>query len=82
MHYFVEVAGWLAAASILGAYCLLSLGKLQAKSTLYQGLNIVGAFGFILNCWWNGAWPSVALNVAWLVIGFLALRRNRSTAHA
>jgi hypothetical protein len=39
-------------------------------------MNIAGAAGFIINCAWNNAWPSVALNVAWLLIGFYALRRN------
>ena len=39
-------------------------------------MNIVGAAGFIINCAWNGAWPSVALNVVWLLIAVYSLRRN------
>ncbi len=73
---FVDFSGWAAAALILGAYALLSFGKLQARSPAYQWMNIVGAVGFIINCSANGAWPSVALNMVWLVIGFYALRRN------
>jgi hypothetical protein len=73
---FVDLSGWAAAALILGAYALLSFGKLQARSPAYQWMNIVGAVGFIINCTANGAWPSVALNMVWLVIGFYALRRN------
>ena len=73
---FIDVAGWTAAVLILGAYGLLSFGKIQARSSLYQVMNIVGAAGFIVNCAWNNAWPSVALNVVWLGIGFFALRRN------
>jgi hypothetical protein len=73
---FVDLSGWLAAALILGAYALLSFGKIQARSPTYQWMNIVGAVGFIINCTANGAWPSVALNMVWLVIGFYALRRN------
>jgi len=76
---FVEIAGWTAAATILGAYALLSSGKLQARSPLYQWLNILGAAGFIINSGWNGAVPSVALNVVWLGIAVYALRRNRRT---
>ena len=73
---FVDFSGWAAAALILGAYALLSFGKIQARSPVYQWMNIVGAVGFIINCTANGAWPSVALNMVWLVIGFYALRRN------
>jgi len=79
---FVDVSGWVAALLILGGYALLSFGKIQARSALYQWMNITGAVGFIINCTWNGAWPSVALNVVWLCIGFYALRRNsRLNAH-
>ncbi len=74
----VDIAGWSAAAAILGAYALLSFGKIQARSAIYQWLNILGAVGFIINSGWNGAIPSVALNVVWLGIGFYALRRNRA----
>jgi hypothetical protein len=73
---FIEVCGWTAALLILGSYSLLSFGKIQARSPIYQWMNIAGALGFIINCTWNGAWPSVALNVVWLGIAFYALRRN------
>jgi hypothetical protein len=76
---FISVAGWAAALLILGAYSLLSLGKLQARSWAYQLMNLVGAVGFIINCAWNGAWPSVALNVVWVGIAAYALRRNYRT---
>lgn len=81
MKTFVDVAGWTAAVLILGAYGLISSGKIAARSPLYQRMNIIGALGFIINGSWNGAWPSVGLNVAWLGIGvyaLLALRRNRT----
>lgn len=81
MKTFIDVAGWTAAVFILGAYGLVSSGKIAARSPLYQWLNIIGALGFIINCSWNGVWPSVGLNVAWLGIGvyaLLALRRKRT----
>jgi hypothetical protein len=76
LQTFIEVSGWTAALLILGSYSLLSFGKIQARSPVYQWMNIAGALGFIINCTWNGAWPSVALNVVWLGIAFYALRRN------
>ena len=82
----VEVAGWIGAALILGAYALLSAGKLTGRSLTYQVMNVVGAAGFVINGWWHGALPSAALNVLWLLIGAVAswriLKRNASSTSA
>ena len=71
----VEVAGWAGALLILLAYLLLSAGKLTGQSLAYQGMNVVGAAGFVINGWWHGALPSAALNVLWLLIGAIATWR-------
>jgi hypothetical protein len=76
LQTFISIAGWLAALLILGAYSLLSFGKALPSSWVYQVMNIVGAAGFIINCAYNNAWPSVALNVVWMGIAVYALRRN------
>jgi hypothetical protein len=76
-RFLIEVAGWIGAALILLAYALLSAGKLQGQSRAYQLLNIAGAFGFVINSGWNGAYPSAAVNVIWMGIGFFALYRYR-----
>ena len=68
----VEVAGWAGALLILLAYLLLSMGRVTGQSLLYQGMNIVGAAGFVINGWWHRALPSAALNVLWLLIGAIA----------
>lgn len=68
----VEVAGWVGATLILLAYLLLSAGRLTGQSLVYQGMNVVGAAGFVINGWWHGAIPSAALNVLWLLIGGIA----------
>ena len=39
----IEVIGWIAALLILGAYGLLTAGKLHATSPAYQWMNVVGA---------------------------------------
>ncbi len=68
----VEIVGWAGAALLLLAYLLLSAGKLTGQSLVYQGMNVVGAAGFVINGWWPGALPSAALNVLWLMIGAFA----------
>ncbi|HMK85746.1 MAG TPA: hypothetical protein VK437_07295 [Steroidobacteraceae bacterium] len=80
LKIFIDLAGWAATLIILASYALISYGRLKAQSALYQWMNIVGAVGFIINCSWNGAWPSVGLNVAWVGIGVVALMRNRGVA--
>jgi hypothetical protein len=71
----VEVAGWVGASLILLAYLLLSAGRLNGQSRIYQWMNVVGAAGFVVNGWWHGALPSATLNVLWLLIGAVALMR-------
>ena len=71
----VEVAGWTGAALILGAYLMLSMGRVTGQSLLYQAMNVAGAAGFIVNGWWHGAVPSAVLNVIWMMIGGMALWR-------
>ena len=71
----VEVAGWTGAALILFAYLLLSAGRLTGQSLTYQGMNVIGAAGFVINGWWHRALPSASLNVLWLLIGAVATWR-------
>jgi hypothetical protein len=74
-YILVEIAGWAGASLILGAYLLLSMQKVTGQSKLYQGMNIVGAAGFIVNGFWHGAVPSAVLNVVWMLIGIVTLWR-------
>ena len=53
------------------------MGRVTGQSSLYQGMNVAGAAGFIVNGWWHGAVPSAALNVVWMMIGAFALWRIR-----
>ena len=71
----VEIAGWIGALLILSGYALLTAGRVDGRSPLYQGMNVVGAAGFIVNGWYHGAIPSAALNVIWMMIGVAALWR-------
>lgn len=81
----IEIIGWAAAAIILAAYILLSLGRLDGRSYLYQWMNVVGAGGFIVNSGYNGAIPSAVLNVIWAAMGLftlLSVWRARQAARA
>lgn len=71
--YWVEIIGWIAAAMMLSAYVLLTLGRLSARSNAYHWLNVLSGVGFILNSGWNGAYPSAFINVVWVAIGLYGI---------
>ena len=68
-------AGAIGATLILLSYGLLTLRRLGTESASYQWMNLAGAAGLIVNGAWNGAFPSVFLNVVWLAIALYALAR-------
>ncbi|MET0241039.1 MAG: hypothetical protein ABW184_14200 [Sphingobium sp.] len=71
----IEVIGWTGAVLVLGAYVLVSMGRLSGTSAAFQWLNAVGAAFFVVNTWWHGAMPSMILNIIWSIIGFWGLAR-------
>ena len=73
----VEIVGWSGAALILGAYALLSTGKLKGESLTYHMMNLLGGAGLLLNSAWNGALPSAALNLIWTGIAVYAVCQHR-----
>ena len=77
LHFLIEASGWAGAVLILIAYVLLSAGKMDGRSPLYQWMNVVGAAGFIINSGYNGAIPSTTINVIWIGIGFFTLWQGR-----
>ena len=74
-RWFVEIVGWGGALLILGAYVLVSVGRLTGQSPVFQWMNFAGAAGFIVNGWWHRALPSTTLNVIWMLFAAVALWR-------
>jgi len=68
-NFAIEIVGWAAAALLLSAYVLLTMGKLSSRSRLYQWLNVLAGAGLIVNSGWNAAYPSVFINVVWMAVG-------------
>jgi hypothetical protein len=73
----IDAIGWLGALGVLAAYILLSLGRLEARSFGYQGLNVAGSVLLIINTVYYGAYPSAFVNIVWLGIAVYALARLR-----
>jgi hypothetical protein len=63
-----DLAGWLGAFTLVGAYAGTTTGVLPATSLRYQVLNALGSVGLAAVAALHGAWPSLALNILWLLI--------------
>ncbi len=71
----IEIGGWIGTAALLLAYGLVSTRRLAGDSTPYQALNLLGGSLVLVNSFYHGAMPSVAVNVFWVAIGLYALGR-------
>lgn len=67
---------------VLGAYFLLSTGKIKAISNWYQGMNLGGAIFLTGYSLVLAAWASVALNTIWAAIAVVSLIINLRRARA
>ena len=76
MQPLVDILGWTGMILYLVAYALVSLKKTEGDSWLYQGLNIVAGLTLITNSFFYRAYPSAALNVAWIGIAVFTLGRK------
>ncbi len=78
MELFATIVGWIGTFLIVLAYVLVSLKKVEENSTVYQALNLFGAFGVGINVFYQHAWPAVALEIVWAIIaiGILVKRRK------
>ena len=70
-----HVIGFIGTFLVLGAYFLLSTGRIKAASVQYQGINLVGAGLLTLYGALLAAWASIALNAIWGLIALIALIR-------
>lgn len=79
MELLWEIAGWAGAVAILSAYLVVSMGWVKPGRG-FQTTNLLGACAFIVNGAFHEAWPSVAANIAWVLISAVALVRMTSAS--
>ena len=68
-----EIVGWAATVLLVGAYALVATHRLDARSSLYHVLNVVGAIGLVSYSIYKMAWPQVALNAFWGAVGVIGI---------
>ena len=68
----VDLLGWYGTLAILSAYALSNFDLLE-KGALYQLLNLTGALGVGLVCWYRRTWQAFWLEAVWGLIALVAL---------
>ena len=79
MDIFIEVIGWIGAVLIVGAYFLNINGKLSSRSVVYIISNLVGGIFFTINTLVHHAYPSMLVNIIWVLIAIAALMKKDKT---
>jgi hypothetical protein len=78
MNIFVELLGWVASVLIVGSYALNITGKLPAESKGYIFANIFGGLFFVINTYFHQAYPSMVVNMIWVVIAIVMIAKKKS----
>jgi hypothetical protein len=80
MGILIEVLGWIASVLIVGSYALNITGKLPASSKIYVLANIIGGIFFVVNTYYHNAYPSMFVNVIWVIIAIYMISKKKSNS--
>lgn len=72
----IEIIGWIASFLIVGSYALNITGKLNAKSPFYVWANVIGGLFFVVNTYYHQAYPSMMVNIFWVIIAFIMIAKR------
>ena len=77
---YIEIMGWIASLLIVGSYALNITGKLPASSKTYVLANIIGGIFFVVNTYYHKAYPSMFVNVIWVIIAIYMISKKKKNA--
>ena len=80
MNILIEMMGWIASVLIVGSYALNITGKLSASSKIYVLANIIGGIFFVVNTYYHHAYPSMFVNVIWVIIAIYMISKKKSNS--
>ena len=73
---WVDIIGWLGGLLVVIAYFMNTTGRMDARNTCYQLLNLSGSIFLIIKTAIVGAYPSTAVNVIWVFIAISGLIKS------
>lgn len=80
LELLIEMLGWIASVLIVGSYALNITGKLAASSKIYVLANIIGGVFFVVNTYFHKAYPSMFVNVVWVIIAIYMISKKKSNS--
>ena len=80
LETLIEMLGWIASVLIVGSYALNITGKLPASSKIYVLANIIGGVFFVVNTYYHKAYPSMFVNVVWVIIAIYMISKKKSNS--
>lgn len=78
MNIIIEIMGWVASVLIVGSYALNITGRLSATSKVYVIANIIGGIFFVANTYYHKAYPSMLVNVIWVIIAIYMISKKKN----
>ncbi|MEY3188840.1 MAG: hypothetical protein RLZZ431_1184 [Bacteroidota bacterium] len=82
MNTLVEILGWIGSVLIVGSYALNITGRLAATSKRYVLANIMGGLFFVVNTYFHQAYPSMFVNIVWVIIAIVMLNKKDKNKEA
>ena len=76
MDNFIEIIGWIGAVLIVGSYFMNINGKVKSSSIIYIICNLIGGIFFTINTFVHHAFPSMIVNIIWVIIAIAALLKK------
>lgn len=73
MKKYSNIFGWYGAIATLSAYFLISFAILHPKDLSYQILNLSGAIGLGIVCYYKKTYQPLFVNIIWAGIAILAI---------
>jgi hypothetical protein len=77
LELLIEILGWIASVLIVGSYALNITGKLHSSSKIYVLANIIGGVFFVVNTYFHKAYPSMFVNVVWVIIAIYMISKKK-----
>ena len=74
----IEILGWIASVLIVGSYAFNISGKLSTNSKWYVWANIIGGLFFVINTYFHQAYPSMVVNIIWVIIAIIMILKRKS----
>ena len=81
MNILVEIMGWIGSVLIVGSYALNITGRLEATHKLYVLANILGGLFFVVNTYFHPAYPSMFVNIIWVIIAIVMISKKNKEAN-